>query len=200
MAETTKLNSLKINLLTNEQYTTAKEAGEIDLNQLYMITDEVDEAVSWNDLTDKPFEQSVESVLMVDNEVQDPIYGIYGALTDYATGYGALRSDTIVIGETYIVAVDGVSYEGVAEENTNDGTVMIFGPFEDFSLAPVNIYQYTEIMYANFEDNEAHHLTIHHVQNKYIKTIDETYIPDTIARTEDVTTVTIKTWTAADMT
>ena len=193
MAETTKLNSLKINLLTNEQYKTAKEAGEIDLNQLYMITDEVDEAISWDDLEDKPFGSIDEQNILIDEQnitgrsESDNCFGIAG-LSSYA------NTDVIV-------EIDGVKYVA----NTGDHTTQDYASYGLFFSAG------DEQITANFTlvdvgwpssisvSSEGTHTVKLYTEETTITTIPEIYIPDTIARSEDVTTVTIKTWTAADM-
>lgn len=61
---TENLSTLKIHKLTQKQYERELAAGRLDENALYLTPDEaVNNGVSsWNDLTDKPFEETVEGV------------------------------------------------------------------------------------------------------------------------------------------
>ena len=61
---TENLSTLKIHKLTQKQYERELAAGRIDENALYLTPDETGNngASSWNDLTDKPFEETAEGV------------------------------------------------------------------------------------------------------------------------------------------
>ena len=88
-------------------------------------------------------------------------------------------SDAFVIGDTYIVTLDGVEYEDVmtADAELNDKSYL-FGPWEEYSVCPVNIVAQGGSVWVNFEDwmsNTPHQLKIEHVTSK-VKPLDEKFI------------------------
>lgn len=188
MAETTKLNSLKINLLTNEQYKTAKEAGEIDLNQLYMITDEVNEPVSWNDLTDKPFGEMTEYTKVKEHTINCNEFkknGYYGSES--------------VSGDDYLAYSKNVSFDSVMYYNINrvDSYTCAYGneylydsskednglPFFFKVIVDDDIYPVSIDIYAK---TQGEHTIALYRESSTVQTIEEKFIPDTIARTSDI--------------
>lgn len=145
---------------------------------------------SWNDLEDKPFYEENNKVAVVENEVVQLSVG-------GGSNYGGPTSSPIVLtaGEKYTVVVDGEEYVMTAYEGTMQGLSCVC--LGDISiLNDDNASPDTPICLAY---NASHSMTLVGVVgaieeitlsvykgSTIIHTLDEKFIPDTIARVEDI--------------
>lgn len=106
---------------------------------------------------------------------------VAGANPPYGNNNGTLLASSIVVGDEYMVYVDGARYSAVAQETDNEAGsqypgVMLFGPYNDFSVAPVNLYAYGDVIYVNYQEENNHWLEIEHIVVAP-KPIDPKFLP-----------------------
>lgn len=120
---------------------------------------------SWNDLTDKPFGESIERIIKLEE-------------TTLASG-GWLNNGNCSAGVTNIVVVDGVEYECIPETSAEWGNAHI----KDTSKEDTGEPFYFNSGIIRFADGGTHTFAIYQ-EKKNVKTIEEKFIPDTIARAD----------------
>lgn len=159
----------------------------------------------WNVLANKPFYEKVEWTEYCNALGGAEIAFSYNTrlLCDYVGG----RADKVLTpGATYKVNWDGTEYTVVA---FLDGTVAslngavpvvaIGGPTYSFEEFPFYMRTHDEEgdiyldAYAKTSDSKKHTFSIKEASVIGVKKIDEKFIPDTIARTEDIPTDCVKT-------
>lgn len=137
---------------------------------------------SWNDLLDKPFYE------IVDENTQLIIEGDY---TFSSAGGGrpamfqAMYPNALLeVGEQYTVTIDSIAYPVVAEDSGNIGFTIDIG---DSQIRIYNGSYYLEVYDVNYGtlSGKAIHLKIEK-SSAFIQTIDEKFIPSSIARVEDI--------------
>ena len=142
------------------------------------------------------YEETTQTVIMEnDSMLGGPATGVKEG---YATENDTLSVSEIVVGDTYIITVDGVDYTGVmewCEDPTSDGGngVRLFNKGEypsDWSDAPVELVSYSNCVYIYFDGDTytSHSVKITHVTSE-IKQLDEKYLPNSIARISDVNAI-----------
>ena len=142
---------------------------------------------SWNDLTDKPFEETERKTVICES------YGKIAPGPFLIDKWNPADLSLIEEGESYIVEIDGVEHgPSVARfvEEMQAGQMVLalnlFNPnsysFEEF---PVSISDYAGGLYIYFEDGGTHNVTLKHLE-KTLKQLDSKFIGDDIARKADV--------------
>lgn len=140
----------------------------------------------------KPFGEMETTTRVVINDGRAGAGPLYHAAQGYGDKYGGLLATSIVVGETYVVTFDGVEYVGIAYEPSEQApntayNVALLSEFGDYSNVPLALYSYGDHIYYDCEDGGVHDIKIEHVvSNTSIVTLDEKFIPDTIARTADL--------------
>ena len=142
----------------------------------------------WEDLIDKPFGDIVNTSPVL-NELALSSYDYSENAVSY---YMLVRSDAfveqLVEGETYFVTLDGEKYELVAE--SYDGNVYIgnywhksmdIGSETGLPFAVVNYSDWALGLY--YKSNKRDSVITVVKKSIEVKTLDETYIPDSISRT-----------------
>lgn len=146
--------------------------------------------IGWNNLTDKPFYEHTDRVLIAQHYANRGFGGPFiGALPEYGTtsydGY-VLKVSALIPGDTYIAVVNGEEYIGVAErvEDTscdNNEGIRLFDHGEyptDFSDAPISLDSYSNSVYISFENqNSSYEVELYHIENT-VKTIDPKFLPE----------------------
>lgn len=132
---------------------------------------------SWNDLTGKPFgEESVEEVVL-------PECSVELVSNKYVEGYtGSVTPDEfvpLVGGVEYTVIIDGQPYQSTAVEESWGVLLRDVGGFSITSFPSTNEYEVSG-------DSAGTHTFKITTTATVVKPLDEIYIPDTIARTEDI--------------
>lgn len=102
----------------------------------------------------------------------------------YYNSKGFLDGNKIVVGNTYIVYVDGVAYEGVAYEgavSANSKKVCIFSPNgKDYTVAPISITVGTgsggTTCGVRFSDGGKHTVKVE-LYEHHLKTLDPKFLP-----------------------
>jgi hypothetical protein len=128
---------------------------------------------SWNDLTDKPFYTNRTKLFE-------------GTVTD-----GQLSpSFVLTVGNTYLVIIDGEEYECVCQgvtQGTADipliGNAAMWG---DWNNSPHNNEPFAITSHLYLYDNLANKTISLTIFEKYTKTLDEQFVPSTIARKTDI--------------
>ena len=132
--------------------------------------------ISWNDLTDKPFGESTELVVVTEGRMSG------GPLLSPDLIH-AMPTSAFVVGDTYTITVDGIDYTGVVEwwEDTtseNNNGIKLFDNSYG-STDPVYLTSYSNGVYVNFYVEGTHDVKIsHHMPS--IKTIDQELLPTTV--------------------
>ena len=158
---------------------------------------------SWNDLTDKPFGEDGEATTndLIDLASTNQKNNLNG---DYSVNYfmlsGTLQNSILEVGKEYTVNINGHVYTDTARDYSElmggAGAVGI-GQVEDFVADEYEKVTYTVLaapqgdgylFSAVYRSAEAE-LIEFTVSTQGIKTLDEKYIPHTIARTADVQTM-----------
>lgn len=140
-------------------------------------------AVSWNDLTDRPFYEEVTRVELL------PETTVTINSTGYAQGTGLIG---LVAGNTYIVTWDGTEYECVAEIGSVKGMTGVAignsyafgGENNDIPFAIADVHDYGMHTFVGFALGD-HIVSISRVDT-VVKTIDPKYLPDTVATKDDL--------------
>lgn len=146
---------------------------------------------SWNDLTDKPFYEEIAEVELYRND------SLAFSLLN-GEDYMALINESIDIisGETYRINWDGVDYTCVAFDMSTDivpavmvGNLAIAGmedTGEPFLIQRMRDESTDICVMGSYTSESSHSVTIYGSGNA-VHTIDEKFIPDSIARKSDVT-------------
>ena len=150
-------------------------------------------ATSWDDLPGRPFD--VARTIYNENtlKVEDDGYGYFGiGVTDFSP---------VTIDETYTFIVNGAKYEAVALDDVSMGSINF--DFNSYEGCPLNSV-YVEAYYGEYGEivsggnagivfRESGTYTV-----KVIKegptTLDEKFIPDTIARVKDIPKDFVTSW------
>lgn len=135
---------------------------------------------SWNDLSDKPF---------IEEEIIYFEHTFSAADEDYNK-----EQLSLTVGKTYVVEVNGIEYDVVCEEEYGSGYKMIqFRTNENYGII---IYEFQQSAYDFPESVECH--VILKDKDKVVNILEE-YIPDTIARIEDVVDMQVQSdWNQND--
>lgn len=131
------------------------------------------------------------------NESNASSYGIIEG--DVYGGY--LKLNTVILGDTYVVTVDGTSYEGVARYNQNDDGFEIFSP--DYLEAPFYLYWYASSGQGSnwcfvHSDGGPHHLKIEH-KKIVVKPLASRYLEQPESVDIRATVLTINQWGEATL-
>lgn len=126
---------------------------------------------SWNDLTDKPFGESVEEVEVIAETVANEAYNLWYK-----------DSQSIKEGLTYAVYHNGERYECVAMLNKYGYPTLEAEPFK---IADDSYGAYAFIVFT--EKNVTHTISVFAI-SQTTALLPEKYIPNTIARTADIPT------------
>lgn len=121
-----------------------------------------------------PYEESEAIVICETTQYSD---SLIGAKEGYDNGYGYLDGRKIVVGDKYIVNVDGVDYETIATEDTTSGKIYIV---KDYTVAPVILHTTPSIsnsVYSQFEGGGEHYLKITHHATTIVP-MAEKFLPD----------------------
>ena len=168
---------------------------------------------SWNDLEDKPFGEKVEQTVVFENQI---VTSTHVTMSGYAEATYTPKPFELEVGKEYVVKLDGVTYTCVAkktDEDNNDYTYIYLGDIDkkDYGHSSLAEPEYpfcicvrpyssnTNVnnhMFVNFGDyiswgdpyymgGATCELEISINENTLVQ-LDEKYIPDTIARTEQV--------------
>ena len=131
------------------------------------------------------YEESVREALAVDYTFTTDENGEY----EYYSGRDYDWYPNFVVGDTYIMVVNGTEYEVVAQDTSN--LLVSEG-------APISIAQGSMgwVKFRDAEPNTAYTLSVYHIAGTSIKQLDEKFIPDTIARVADVEAVETRMGTA----
>ena len=137
---------------------------------------------SWNDLEDKPFGEEVSKEALIESQTFART-SVEDSWTTYDTG---LSIEDLVVGDTYTISIDGVLTTLVAKEWTY-GTYLgdlpdAFGEYNFYFERPSSGIA---IFYLPPGGAETVTLAVYK-DGIVIYPIDEKYIPDSIARMEDV--------------
>ena len=199
---TENLSTLKIHKLSQAQYDRELAAGNIDGDAIYLTPDE-DGVSSWNDLTDKPFGESVNvnlfDIVESKESVSDPLGdGRYGVLVYFFT---TPEICSLEVGKEYTVTLNGHTYTEVARDcsaELSPGSVCI-GDLDavlNMDFANSRYLFACAYQYSNGEPTGEYYVIVFHVGTETeltecvisqgVTKLDEKYIPDTIARVSDV--------------
>ena len=158
---------------------------------------------SWNDLTDKPFGEGLieQSVAITDGEVS-VIWDVY----NFDFGDVCTTTDAPTVGDTYVITLNNQTHECVAyiPEDEGDGYCAYIGngSYYYYDGYGENVPFLVVVSFDEFygayrwwmRDAKDAGMMIHNFTTKIehitkvegIKTLDDKYIPETIARTDDV--------------
>ena len=163
------------------------------------------DTTSWNDLTDKPFGEEPKLAVIVP-ETNQQYY------TEGELNFG-FSEDKIMVGGTYVVTVDGVSYSCVAYTCSTiwDDMYICLGDtrlikypegYETSHPEDVPFYieyycedvgdgvSWTHQYNFSYADEEPHTIKIEKETGKMaIKPLDEKFIPDSVARKSDIAAI-----------
>ena len=164
--------------LATETFVTEQIAGKADIGHVH----------SWDQLTDKPFYEEVTRTVIADEHTRTGTQYLLSSIEGYVINNTWLDGSKIIAGDTYIVTVDGVDYEGIATDEGSDYPYI----FDDtFANAPV----YLQVINARpirvmpkFIDSlerVEHTIKLTHVE-RTLKPIDSKFIGDDIARVSDI--------------
>lgn len=155
---------------------------------------------SWNELKDKPFSEEVTEIKEVIDDGSESLENItFTNVTEW--GYDVSHFN---IGDTYTVIFDNVEYTCVGfdlSENSVNGDYyngvgnmsMVSDEYEDTGEPFVIICAFTRPVYYDTyiieaKDGGTHTISLYrNVEVETIEYLDEKYIPDTIARVEQIT-------------
>lgn len=162
---------------------------------------------SWNDLEDKPFCDETETIVYLATTTLEASdfeesneYRYQNAKYHYT---GLFDTNTIEVGKTYIVNWDGVEYEtqckqweysnylGMRYDDYNDGESYSEYPF-GFRLVRTNVsaLKSNTINVVMAKEAGSHTFSIYE-KFEEIHKLDEKFIPDTIAKTEDLSEIDV---------
>lgn len=164
-------------------------------------------SVSWNDLTDKPFGEGSVSLdmlaFMAENNAESQSGQVAEGKTMFVYGCRTTPDKfSLEIGKEYTVTINGNTYTGVAvdfSEVLGEGAVAL-GDTEAVKNEDITNLRYA-VMCANTtmngEPDGGYQVNLYYVgaeieltectlTSEGVKTLDEKYIPNTIARTADV--------------
>lgn len=166
-----------------------KEDAQLKYDELMATKADKEHTHSWNDLTDRPFgEEVVEDVVFIE-EITANFVENAGSYHPNTTSDVDI-SQVLVEGETYTVVWDGVRYENLVgtKGGINNSVTLgsLDGSFSDypFFLTVDEVMNFGEVnVWCNSAGN--HSFAIYKT-NKNLKTLDEQYISNEIARTEYV--------------
>ena len=197
----------KVNLGPVSAYAIAVKNGFEGIEQEWLESlkgKDAESGADWNAaeseagyIANKPFYETSERKLIWFTEntiIEGPV--MMGVQDGYANENGYLRVSSIISGETYVYIVDGVEYVGTAEWSADEtseggnGFNLKFYDHDDGHLK-FQLTTYSNVVYAYFEDDPPasfirHSVALYHLSAD-VKTVDEKYIPDTIARKTDIT-------------
>ena len=149
---------------------------------------------SWNDLTDKPFGEETGLIALMGKTTfaDDSFNDFYVDGTKYNTESGI--EATLVEGDTYVVEYNGVEYTCVAVKVTWPtsaiclGNTYLAGPeFNVDTGEPFCVLNKNGTLQFYFTTSDSYTISVYAL-SETIKTLDEAYIPSTIARTSDIPT------------
>lgn len=133
---------------------------------------------SWNDLTDKPFGETVETVPVLEETTYDG-FEEYDGVYSYAV---SPPNYTLSPGETYIVEWNGESFTCTAQDTIMSGVVIVaLGNASAFGLSGNNepfciVWNQYEVTYASLDNKTSNTVGIYQ-GGTTIKTIDPKYLP-----------------------
>jgi hypothetical protein len=149
----------------------------------------IDIEISWNDITDKPFEEEFwwthQEALIIKQVTTSG---------DITSGTWQNVSVNLVVGQRYkIVVIDYVNnkvlceWENVATQNfTNPSLIRVEGNSTDIVLSYDYIFKSTGLKYIGEKPSSSLVNVVIYNEDATIKPLDEKYIPDTIARVSDI--------------
>lgn len=150
------------------------------------LVDLADSPISYNDLTDRTHYEYVQHVVIAGEQLIKDRRSLLSEIDGYYDAYGYLIGTSIVAGDRYIIAFDGVDYECVAGVESN--YVCLFGTGSSFGGAPFNISaplsSLTKRCTFRSQDGGEHTVKLTHVAGE-LKPLDDKFIPDTVARKSD---------------
>lgn len=143
---------------------------------------EQDVKTSWNELEGKPFGEETEWIVSLDE--QNVLHNIPERS---ATVY---KYDTVNTASNVRIVYDNVEYtSAVTHSGTTacmgNGSLASWSGYTTIEDAPFFIRANSTYFIANFEDGGTHSLTVY-VAAPVVTAIDPKFIPDTIARKEDI--------------
>ena len=134
---------------------------------------------SWNDLTDKPFELTGELVVIADGVTSEPSYDMNA---DTYTSSIAINKDFVwEDGMVFNILYCDTKYTATVEPYYQQKRISFY---DEDSWTTIYIYSDGSIEWTSY-DLGAFPITITYGEQQ-VKTIDEIYIPDTIARVSDI--------------
>ena len=136
---------------------------------------------SWNDLTDKPFYENISyDVLLEEQTINCSI----ASGRKYETTIYRVLSYTA--GEEYIVVWDGVQYKITPTNNAWGNPYLTGSPHNTGEPFYIRLDDTSTCVIS---DKGKHTLAIYYNYNQELKQLDEKFIPDTIARVEDLNNI-----------
>ena len=200
--------STVVDLKVFNQIETTKLIDEQFIPESIAHTTYVDEAIAsipnpaWDTLQDKPF--GVE-------EQKSELFRYEGEAWKYDNHEEWLMIDTLEEGKTYVVSFDGVEYEVTAEATTyydNSGVSIgnqMLGDYGPDTNEPffIHVVNYTNrddshAVYFLANDRDEHTFIVYGEPTENIHTLDEKFIPNTIARTSDIPEAAQPDWNAPE--
>ena len=143
---------------------------------------------SWNDLEDKPFGENIDYVVVAHEHVSGNRKNLQTNIPGYSNPDSIyFNGDKLIVGDTYIITVDGVDYETIVlcSDDVNSGL-----PYFEVEAVTANVIKMangSKVVRLTFPINITYRIKLTHVQ-KSITTIDPKYLPDDIATKEYVDT------------
>ena len=173
--------------------------GTTNINELTFVTE-----INWNASEGEPGHvlnrthyEEIKHVVIAEEQSYGNRRQLKSNILGYQNYNGTFCGDKIISGDTYIVTVDGVSYEGVAQQqdDKNSGHPYIFGVLAEFGEEPItltvskdgNNNKYVTIRYP---DSGTHTVSLTHVQHNIIK-LDEKFLPDSLTTVVQFTPQTL---------
>ena len=158
------------------------------LNQAIANKADKEHTHSWNDLNDKPFGEDIKYVVVAHEQKTSSKRNLQTTISGYSTPNTiTFNGDKLIVGDTYIVTVDGVDYETVVlrSDDVNSGL-----PYFEVEAVKANVIKAasgSKVVRLTFTSSGSHTIKLTHVRHN-ITTIDPKYLPDNISTKEYVDT------------